>query len=141
MFTAYTTPSTVREVSATFVATMKRRQFGGAGANTLTCMRSVQNQKCCLAWKMFKPNANYHIFHTMYLIVASFCCFQVELIIEYIVCNIQSLNLVSSERVFFIYVFHWFQKSELNICLGGWMHICLIACGQCRFFMCFTKND
>ena len=53
MFTAYTTPSTVREVSATFVATMKRRQFGGAGANTLTCMRSVQNQKCCIAWKMF----------------------------------------------------------------------------------------
>jgi hypothetical protein len=49
MFASYTTPSTVSEVSATFVATMKRRQFGGAGANTLTYMRSVQNQKCCRA--------------------------------------------------------------------------------------------
>jgi len=49
MFASYTTPSTVSEVSATFVATMKRRQFGGAGANTLTYMRSAQNQKCCRA--------------------------------------------------------------------------------------------
>jgi hypothetical protein len=31
---------------------MKRRQFGGAGANTLTYMRSVQNQKCCRAWNV-----------------------------------------------------------------------------------------
>jgi len=46
MFASYTTPSTVSEVSATFVATMKRRQFGCAGANTLTYMRSAQNQKC-----------------------------------------------------------------------------------------------
>lgn len=46
---AYTTPSTVKEVSATLVATMKRRQFGGAGANTLTYVRRVQDQKHCRA--------------------------------------------------------------------------------------------
>jgi len=33
----YTTPSTVKEVSAIFVATIIRLQFGGGGLNTRTC--------------------------------------------------------------------------------------------------------
>lgn len=33
----YTTPSTVKEVSAMFVETINRLQFGGGGLNTRTC--------------------------------------------------------------------------------------------------------
>ena len=33
----YTTPSTVKDVSAIFVATINRLQFGGAGLKTRTC--------------------------------------------------------------------------------------------------------
>lgn len=40
----YTTPSTVNEVSAMFVATINRLQFGGGGLNTRTC-RGRANMK------------------------------------------------------------------------------------------------
>ena len=55
MIAAYTTPSTVNEVSATFVATMNRRQSGGAGANTRTYNEKWTDQQqfykvCNVIW-------------------------------------------------------------------------------------------
>lgn len=41
---AYTTPSTVKEVSAMFVATINRLQFGGAGLNTRTCRENSKKK-------------------------------------------------------------------------------------------------
>jgi hypothetical protein len=48
MIAAYTTPSTVNEVSATFVATMNRRQSGGAGANTRTYVENLSRSAIIL---------------------------------------------------------------------------------------------
>lgn len=42
----YTTPSTVKEVSAILVATMNRLQFGGGGLKTRTCR--INQKKWCI---------------------------------------------------------------------------------------------
>lgn len=42
---SYTTPSTVKEVSAMFVATIIRLQFEGGGLNTRTCRVKNTNIK------------------------------------------------------------------------------------------------
>jgi len=81
-----------------------------------------------LARKMFKLQISIY-FHAMYLTVASLCRFQVELIIEY-----------NFWHIFHTCFFLLFTKLELNIFFFGWMHICPIACGSCRFFMCFIKK-